>query len=64
MERNLMNELTEGIDALGTIRKYQKDLEEKQKIIDEQKKEIEELKESVAYYSDMMYHYMERNEQD
>jgi hypothetical protein len=37
---------------------------DKQGIIDEQKKEIEELKESVAYYSDMMYHCMESNEQD
>ena len=34
------------------------------RIIDEQRKEIEALKESVAYYSDMMYHCMESNEQD
>ena len=33
MERNIMNELTEGIDALDTIRKYQKELEEIEQIL-------------------------------
>ena len=33
MKRNLMNELTEGIGALGTIKKYQEELEEIEQIL-------------------------------
>jgi len=52
---NLINELTEGIDALAERRKMTRDqlLKDYARIIDEQRKEIEQLKESVDYYSSL-----------
>jgi DNA repair exonuclease SbcCD ATPase subunit len=47
-----MNELTEGIDASGQLRKYQEEIRDKQKLIEEQNEEIEELKDQVSFYKE------------
>jgi len=58
MKRNLMNELTEGIDALAESRKMDEEqyvnsndlLKDYARIIDEQKKEIKDLHTELEYY--------------
>ena len=49
MKRNLMNELTEGLDALAEERNMTRDqlLKDYARIIDKQKKEIKELQGQV-----------------